>query len=433
MHVADLVGFQTLNAPRLLSVVAGAVTTVAVYHSGRLLMDRGRALLAGALTATSGVLLWTTGPLTGDGPAAAFATSAVAVALSYRRAPSTRKAIAITLLAGAAVSVKSLLVGPALLIAWLLVITSKRIVHALLVPLGATLMVVVLAAPWGFSHVFDQYVRYHLDKTANRKPLENLNKLVTTFFSRDLWLVTLAVLAAVTALVRREPSTRAPSDARGLGRLLDGTRVLWWWAGIALATLLLQDPMFRNHLTAFVAPACLLVARYRPSWRAVAIAAVITLPIQAYHLRPLLWPQDFHGAAATEVARLRALPDGAWALSDEPGLVWRAGHGTDPFFVDPSVLRIDSRVGPIKVTEDRIVRAARQPRMCAVVATAPVRFARFPTLPARLEAAGYERVQTGPNGRGVWVRRRCDPPGRAQGFSPASPASATAAPARSPR
>ena len=176
----------------------------------------------------------------GDGPAAAFATTAVAVALSYRRAPSTRKAIAITVLAGAAVSVKSLLVGPALLIAWLLVLTGRRVVHALLVPVGAVLAVFVLAAPFGFGHVYDQYVAYHLDKTSQRKPLANLDKLVTTFFDRDLWLVVLAVLAAATALVRQVRGTATKRERRGpgehrLARLLAGSRVLWWWGGVAFA------------------------------------------------------------------------------------------------------------------------------------------------------------------------------------------------------
>ncbi len=80
VHLADLAGFQTLDAPRLLAVLAGAVTTVAVYFCGRELMDRGRAILAAALAGSSGVLLWTTGPLTSDGVGAAISVSAVAVA-----------------------------------------------------------------------------------------------------------------------------------------------------------------------------------------------------------------------------------------------------------------------------------------------------------------------------------------------------------------
>ena len=137
VRLADLAGFETLDAPRLLPVLAGAVTTVAVYFAGRELMDRGRALLAAALTGSSGVLLWTTGPLTSDGTAAAISVSAVAVALVYRRRPSTLIAIAIAVLAGSAFSVKNLLVTPALLIAWVLVLSRRRILDAVLVPLGA--------------------------------------------------------------------------------------------------------------------------------------------------------------------------------------------------------------------------------------------------------------------------------------------------------
>ena len=311
-------------------MLAGIVVTLAVYAIGVQTMDRGRALLAAGLAAGSGVLLWTTGPLTGDGPAAAFATTAVAVAVAYRARPSWGRVIAITALAGAAVSTKSLLVGPALVVAWALVATRRRWLHVVLVPVGAFAIVAALSLPWGVQNVLDDYVRYHLDKTTNRKPGANFSKLWHTYLRRDTFLTALAILAAVTALWHRfgrshdSKRDKVAVDAGGGGA--EPTRFLWWWAGIAFVVLLLQDPMFRNHLAALVAPVALLVARYRPPWRVVAVAGLVTLPFQAVFLRPLLLPHDFTGPTAEVVDALRAMPAGSWALSDEPGLVWRAGH-----------------------------------------------------------------------------------------------------------
>jgi hypothetical protein len=415
VHVADRIGLSHMNAPRLLPVLAGIVVTLAVYSIGVQTMDRGRALLAAGLTAASGVLLWTTGPLTGDGPAAAFATSAVAVAVAYRTRPSWWRVIAVTLLAGAAVSTKSLLVGPALLIAWFLVATRRRWLHVVLVPLGAVAVVGALSVPWGIQHVLDDYVRYHLDKTSNRKPGANFSKLWHTFSERDTFLTLLAVVAVATALLARLSPRRfaawvpkKSTDNQKVAAEPDRTRFLWWWAGVAFVVLLLQDPMFRNHLSALVAPATLLVARYRPSWRVVVVAGLVALPFQAVTLRPLLLPHDYTGRTAEVVDALRALPPHAWALSDEPGLVWRAGRATDPFYVDASVLRINSRVQPIRITEDRVVRAAGQPRVCAVVITSPERFGSWPDLPSRLEQIGYhESVELG-EGLGLWEREKCE-------------------------
>ena len=123
--------------------------------------------------------------------------------------------------------------------------------------------------------------------------------------------------------------------------------------------------------------------------------------------------------ASTLGPSLRALPPNAWALSDEPGLVWRAGHATDPFYVDASVLRIDSHVAPIRITEDRVVRAAARPRVCAVVITSRERFGSWPDLPARLERLGYRRTvdldadrdatADADDGLGVWQREECRP------------------------
>ena len=425
VHVADLVGLEHRNAPRLLSVAAGMVCTLAVYAIAIQVMDRARAVLAGALTAGSGILLWTTGPLTGDGPAAAFATTAVAVAVAYRRSPTRTRAALVTVLAGCAVATKSLLVGPALLIAWALIANRRRVIDTVMVPIGAFAIVTALSLPWGVQNVLDDYVRYHLDKTSHRKPLYNLNRLARAFSERDTFLTSLSGIGVVTAATswgrtswgrtswgRSPSSTGEVTDRQMTTRLGTDTRFLWWWAGIVVVVLTLQEPMFRNHLSAFVAPVALLVARHRPSWRWVALAGVVAIPFQAITLQPLLLPRDYRGTTAEIVTALRRLPHHSWALSDEPGLVWRAGLGTDPFFVDASVLRSESTVAPIKITETRIVRAAEQPRVCAVVITALDRFGRYPGLPRRLVRAGYRRTintGTGKPGdeRGLYLRDRC--------------------------
>ena len=465
LRVADLVGFQTQNAPRILPVVAGAVATVAVYFAGLEIMDRGRAILAAALTASSGILLWTTGPITSDGTAAAIAICTVTVALAYRRRPATVTAVVIAVLAGSAFSVKNLLVTPALVIAWLLVISRKRVLDALLVPLGALAVLIALSAPWGFADVYSNSIEYHLHKTGEGNRGGNLSKLVTTYLRRSTILVALGAVALVVAIVRlfrRSPvadrggpvpasgdgrsfaavprSGPAPANGGRFERWFGGSRFLWWWAALVLVVLLAQDPMFRNHLAALVAPFALLVARYRPSWKVVAVVVVVTIPFQVSQLRELLTPKDYSGDAAIVVNALRKLPDGAWALSDEPGFVWRAGKSTDPFWVDPSVLRIDSDIKDINITQAKLLDAAANPRQCAVVVWAPVRFGRFTGLPQGLEKLGFRQVADFGDRRGLWLREQCDPKGRSAGPSadrstpgggPAGRTTATAAPARS--
>jgi 4-amino-4-deoxy-L-arabinose transferase-like glycosyltransferase len=367
-------------------------------------------------------------------------------------------AVVIAVLAGCAFSVKNLLVTPALIVVWLLVLSRKRILDALLVPFGALAVLVALSAPWGFRDVYSNSIAYHLHKTGEGNRGGNLSKLVTTYFRWSTVLVALGAVSLVARLFRRSPvddrgrpvpaggdgrpfaaagsPEPAPADGGRWERWFGGSRFLWWWAALVLVVLMAQDPMFRNHLAALVAPFALLVARYRPSWRTVAIVVVVTIPFQAYQLRELLTPEDYKGDAAIVVDALQQLPDGAWALSDEPGFIWRAGKATDPFWVDPSVLRIESDIEDINITEAKLLAAAANPRQCAVVVWAPVRFGRFETLPQGLERLGYRQVADFGDRRGLWLRERCAPDGQADRAAPAGAragrTTAAAAPARSP-
>src|SRR5215212_4036169 len=101
--VADLVGFRTLDAPRLLALAAGVGLVLAVFAAALEVTDRPRALLAAGLTAVTGSVLWVTAPLAADGPALALATATVALALVYRRRPSTGLALAAGACLGATV------------------------------------------------------------------------------------------------------------------------------------------------------------------------------------------------------------------------------------------------------------------------------------------------------------------------------------------
>ena len=122
--VADLVGFRTMDAPRLLAVAAGVLLTIAVYSCARHVTTRGNALLAAGLVTTSGSVLWVTAPVNADGPSLALSVLAIALALRYRAHPRLVTAAWMGLAAGAAVSIKALSV-PAVVIAGLIVLLSN--------------------------------------------------------------------------------------------------------------------------------------------------------------------------------------------------------------------------------------------------------------------------------------------------------------------
>jgi 4-amino-4-deoxy-L-arabinose transferase-like glycosyltransferase len=439
--LGDLLTGRTIDSPRTIAVLSGVALTIAVYCAARELTTRAGALLAAVLVTASGSVLWTTGPLTSDGLGEAFATGCVAVALAYRRKPSVGKIVAIGVLAGAAFSVKSLLEVPALLAAGLLVIDGRRIRHILAVPAIALAVAFVIAAPWGLQRVYDQSVTYHTDQAQHREIGANADKTLRTLVERDAPLVAAGLVAIIAALiVRRRSKPRARQHTDLLARLTGGLGPIVLWLVLSLTVLLLEAPMWRNHL-AHVAPAAALLVGVAASTpriaTVIALAALVVLPWHVSHLSELLWPRDYTGVSAQIVHRLRKLPPGAQVISDDPGLVWRAGKRTPDRFVDVSILRIHSRRPGLRIDQRTVVRAARNPVVCAVVQVANVRFGSFHGLHHALERSGYRVAIGGPHHEHtVWVRRRCDPTGRSAAPSPPGPGdrtSAMAAPSRSPR
>lgn len=391
----DLVGFRTENAPRLLAVVAGAAVTVLVYLIGRRLVGHGVGVLAAVVTTISGSLLWTTGPLAADGPGLALALGAVAVALSYRDRPTVGKAVAFGVLAGASFAIKSLFaVPPALVVAWVLL--ERRAWRDLVVGVtSSAVFIIAVSFPWGLADVWDQAVVYHLEAAGDRTPLDNAEKLVSTLWDRDLLVFALAVAGAGLAIRRHARPARSPDgDAYRWG---GKATPLAAWALALAAVFVLEHPLWRPHL-AHAVPVLALMGAYafRDHIRWAAALVLVLLIPHALTTADVLWPDDYQGAEAEASAALDRLPDQAYAISDEPGFVWRAGLRTPDDLVDASILRIESD----RITATSLVEAARDPRVCAVLVWSQ-RFQRF-DLGERLDS--YTVAEEFGNGRVLYTR-----------------------------
>ncbi|HEY5012785.1 MAG TPA: glycosyltransferase family 39 protein, partial [Acidimicrobiia bacterium] len=204
VYVFDLLGGRTLDSPRLLAVVSGLVVTIAVYATGRRIGTRQSALLAAALVASTGSILWTTAPLTGDGPAAALTALAVLGAFAWRDEPSTRRAILTGVAMGAALAVKVLVAVAAIPIGLVFLAASQhpvaRRARDLATAVGAAAIVLAVSTlPWGVSRVVDQSVSYHTKAPRLETVHQQFDKLVSTLPSRDLPLLVAVVVGLLAA------------------------------------------------------------------------------------------------------------------------------------------------------------------------------------------------------------------------------------------
>lgn len=407
VFLADLLGLRTLDAPRLLPLAAGSVMVAGTWAAGRQLrLPPPGAEVAAGLVATSGIVLWVTGPITGDGPALALATIALSLTLAWRRAPSVRLAIGIGLALGAALSVKSLVLPAAIPVGWVL-LRHRR--HLGVAVASAAALGLAFTLLWGWSDVWDQSVRYHLDANTSATPLDNVRKVASTLADRDLVLLSAAAASGWAALSARR--RRRPDEA-DTGPDRDGLALMATWLGVTVVALVLKDPLYRNHISALAPPAALLVgagasgalARWRGAQPGLRVAGLALLAAVAAwhveHVQPILWPSSPSGAEAAARDDLAALPAGSWAISDEPGLVWREGRRTPSYLVDASITRI--RQG--RITATTLARAAADPRVCAVLVWSP-RYGGFHDLPDLLE--GYREARRYGGLRVLYLKEDC--------------------------
>ncbi len=418
--LADLLGLRTFDAPRLLGLASGLALVLATWSAARALaLSRGAAAVAAGLVATSGSVLWITGPLTSDGPALALATAALAATLGYAQAPTLRRALLIGVLMGAALSVKSLLVAAAVPVGFILLANRRHLAGAVGVAAAVSLAV---ALPWGLGDVWDQAFRYHLDAAGSRTPVRNLRKVISTLGDRDLPLMLTALAAAVFAARQRigraaeRGGHRSPSGlptVRGGNPL--GVRLITVWLGATVVVLAAEHPLWRNHVAHLVPPVALLVAAVVDRFRAVArpagrraalvataAVAALALPYHLVHMAEVLWPAPPGEARAAARADLRALPPGAWVISDDPGVVWRAGRRTPDDLVDTSILRIESH----RLTAPSLARAAVRDPVCAVLVWSS-RFGDLTSLPRLLEDHGYAPTGRYGGPRVLYTRADC--------------------------
>jgi hypothetical protein len=395
LYVGDWLGFRTLDAPRVAPVLAGVATTLAVWAAARRLGTAYGAALAGVLVATTGTLLWTSGPITGDGIAVAFAAAAACGALAYRDRPTLARAAVTGLAMGAALTVKVIVIPVALAVGWWLWSHRRPRVFAAAVG-SAVLLGFVLTIPWGFGPVWDQSVAYHRESRYLYGPLEQAEKLVTTLLSRDLPLIAALVLGGIAAATAGRAARR---------RLDADTVVVLVWLAAGTLLLIFEPAMFRNHIASLIAPLALLVAMRPPPLRWALVAAIVVVPYWAVQMGDVLIPRDYSGAEAELVAALRDLPSGAQVITDEPGFAYRAGRHLPPGLNDASIKRIEEGM----ITTDGVLDAAAEPEVCAIAIWSNRYGRELPGLTDGLADLGLVEARTWGGVRSLWLKPDCTP------------------------
>ena len=259
LYLGDLLGFRTIDGPRVAPMLAGVAATIASWAIARRLAGQVAGVIAGVLVATSGSMIWTTGQVTGDGLASALAVCTVWAALVYRDDARLRRALITGVLMGAAIAVKPLILPAALPVGWWL--WSRRRADHLAAAVGASIAVWFASAlPWGLSRVWQQSVAYNGGAGPRYAKTAQLRKLSSTLASRDLLVVAALLLALGTAIVIAVRTRNSHEHGRSLAARRDDVAVVAVWC-IATALVLVFEPaLYRNHLASIIPPLAILAA-----------------------------------------------------------------------------------------------------------------------------------------------------------------------------
>jgi hypothetical protein len=391
LYLGDLLSGHARNGPRVVPVLSGIVAPIATWATARRLgSTRNVALIAGLLVATTGSMLWVTGPVSADGPAVAFTACAVWAAVVFRDRPAIGFAVLAGVLFGAALATKPLIAPAAVPIAWWLW-RRHRVTDELAAAVAAIVVWFATAVPWGLGRVWSQSIAFHTEKEAQSPPWTQFGKLVTTLANRDLVLVAAVALGLVAVYAfHRAVAPIRPGDVR----------VVLVWMALTVVVLVFEKLLLVSHIATLVLPLALLFAMRPPPLRWLAIALIVLVPVQLYQLSNIFWPGPYNNDAARVEAALRALPPGTRAIADITGLVWQAGRITPRLLNDSS----HARIAAGRLTTDMVIAGAEQPDTCAVVIWS-FRFGQdLHDLRDRLQQAGYERKLDFTPNHQLWVK-----------------------------
>ena len=359
LRVFDMMGIGGVRAPRLAMVATGAALGAGLYLIASRNHGPYRSGVAALTGASSGVLLIAAGPLQSDGLALAFGLFAIAAAsgdLSEKQwlAPTAG------VLLGMALATKSLHLLPiALVVVTLIVMSGSRSAITTFF-LSAAFTGALVTWPWGFEEVWNQYVLFHLSKSAPLDPIGNLAALRELLWVQELPLIVL--LATGLALHLARPSLIFSRPLAGAA--IPGW-LLWAWTISTLIVILFisGSGIGFDRFGAFLIPPLILLAmRSRlPTWLAFGFV-ILAIPYQwsAVPFTDVVAPTQ---AEAEVIAVLGDLPEDSYIVTDAPGLAWSAERLSHPDTVDSSYARIETE----SITEASIAAATEDSRSCAYV------------------------------------------------------------------
>jgi 4-amino-4-deoxy-L-arabinose transferase-like glycosyltransferase len=370
---------------RLVPLLTGIFLAIATMFVARRFTSTSFAFLAGISVALSGTAIRTTTPITSDSLVALAALCVVLLTYFYLSHPRISRALLLGAAIGLGCGIKSIFMIPTLI--FVLVVTWRTSWwHRIAAAITSVVIFAIPFALFGITDTLDQSVFYHLDKTDSLDVADNISKITSTYFSFDLALSVLAILATISACmyVVKTRFFRRTSARDFFSRIFDIHHPLSYLLFVFLPTLLMlvvQAPLFRNHLVLLIP--CLAVytfwlldkffASLHGHASTVGLILVSLILVSGSWLSITAVYQDSlvvrNRAFDEAVKTVKIIPRDGLILTNEPGVAWAAQRDVPIGLEDTSRYRFSTTRDSIALNEDVVREFLANDNVCAIVAS----------------------------------------------------------------
>lgn len=370
---------DVLWAPRIATLFFATISAFCIFFISKRFMNEQLSFLCALTFVLSGSLIRTSASVTSDVVVVSFALLSVLATLRLCETKTKYGIVLLGIAIGVGVGIKSVFMIPTLI--YILVVTRKMAIKVRLLFIGISIVVFVLPFLFfGPSKVLEQSVFYHLGKKETLDLSSNISKIFTTSSSYDIFIFASSLLALIyIAYLGIRLFTSSKTKSFALPEYWNASSISLFLLAPTLLLLLVQTPLFRNHLTIIMPFLCLWIfstytklhtnlsaTNQKYVYAALTVLILVSSYLSFLHVLDdsLIRRDENRDKTIEAVSKINSK---SLVLTNEPGIAHFANRSVPLFLEDTSRYRFNSENKDLAISLDTFESHIIDGSACAIV------------------------------------------------------------------